>query len=188
MDLTGDFAYPIPATVVYEILGVPMENQAQFKTWVEDLVEFIGAIGPSVTRAAKKADESQRELTRFFRELTLERRRRPRKDLISVLAAVEGNEEGLTEQELLGLIVFLFDAGHVTTVGLITNGMLALMQNRSELERLRDDPSLMETAVEELLRYESPIMLNTSPSRRRYRDRGQAYSEGTGHHTGDFRR
>ena len=161
MDLVADLAYPMPATVVYETLGVPMENQAQFRKWVEELVEFVGAVGPSAVRAADKAEESRRELTRFFRELTLERRRRPRNDLISALAAVEGEEEGLTEQELLGLCVFLFDAGHETTVSLIANGMLALMQNRSELERLRDDPSLMETAVEEFLRYESPILFNT---------------------------
>ena len=161
MDLVNDFAYPLPATVVCELLGVPIENQEQLRTWVEDLVQFIGAIGPTAMQAAEKADESRKELTRFFRELTLQRRREPRQDLISALVAVEGDEEGLTEQELLGLCAFLFTAGHETTVSLIANGMLALMRNRSELERLRDDPSLMETAVEEFLRYESPIPMNT---------------------------
>ena len=161
MDLVNDFAYPLPATLICEILGVPAGAQRQFKTWTDDISAFIGGTGPYAARVADRAEESRKELTGMFRELTLQRRREPREDLISALAAKEGEEEGLTEQELLGLCVFLFVAGHETTVSLISNGMASLLQNRGELERLRSDPSLMETAVEEFLRYESPIQIDT---------------------------
>ena len=162
MDLVNDLAYPLPTTVICEILGVPMENRAQFKGWIDDITKFIGGLGASyLEKTADKAEESRKELTHLFRELTLQRRREPRQDLITALAAVEGDEDGLSEQELLGLCVFLFAAGHETTVSLIANGMLSLLQNRGELERLRRDPSLMETAVEEFLRYESPIQVDT---------------------------
>ena len=161
MDLVGDLAYPLPATVICEILGVPAGDQRQFKVWADDIAAFVGATGPYAARAAERAEESRKELTGMFRELTLQRRREPREDLITALAAKEGEEEGLTEQELLGLCVFLFVAGFETTVSLISNGMLLLLQNRGELERLRSDPSLMETAIEEFLRYESPIQLDT---------------------------
>ena len=161
MDLVGDLAYPLPATVICEILGVPAGARRQFKTWADDIAAFVGGTGPYAARAAERAEESRKELTGMFRELTLQRRREPREDLITALAAKEGEEEGLTEQELLGLCVFLFVAGFETTVSLISNGILSLLQNRGELERLRSDPSLMETAVEEFLRYESPIQLDT---------------------------
>ena len=162
MDLVDDFAHPLPATVICEILGVPMENRAQFRSWIEDITEFIGGLGASyLKRTADKAEESRKELTHLFRELTLQRRREPREDLITALAAVEGEEGGLSEQELLGLCVFLFAAGHETTVSLIANAMVSLFQNPGELERLRSDPSLMKTAVEEFLRYEPPIQIDT---------------------------
>ena len=112
-------------------------------------------------RAAEQAEKSRDELTRLFRELTLQRRREPRQDLLSALAAAEGEDDGLTEQELMGLYVFLFVAGHETTVSLIATGMLSLLQNRGELDRLKRDPALMPTAVEEFLRYESPIQTDT---------------------------
>ena len=161
MDLVGDLSYPLPATVICEILGVPAGGQRQFKVWADDIAAFVGATGPYAARAAERAERSRKELTGMFRELTLQRRREPRKDLITALAAREGEEAGLTEQELLGLCVFLFVAGFETTVSLISNGMLSLLQHRGELERLRSDPSLMETAVEEFLRYESPIQVDT---------------------------
>ena len=161
MDLVSDLAYPLPATLICEILGVPAGAQQQFKTWADDIAAFIGATGPYAARVADRAEESRKQLTGLFRGLTLQRRLEPRQDLISALAAMEGEEEGLTEQELLGLCVFLFVAGFETTVSLISNGMVSLLQNRRELERLRSDPSLMETAVEEFLRYESPIQIDT---------------------------
>ncbi len=154
-------AYPLSAALICEILGVPTGDRGQFKTWVEDIGAFVGGVGSYAERAADQTDASRKELTRLFRELTLQRHREPRQDLISALAAIEGEEEGLTEQELLGLSVFLFMAGFETTLSLIANGMVSLLQNPGEMERLRRDPSLIETAVEEFLRYESPIQVDT---------------------------
>jgi cytochrome P450 len=122
---------------------------------------FAGAVGPSIAKVAAPAHRSYVELTGYFRELTRERRRAPRADLLSALAAVEDEEGGLSEAELMGLSVFLFIAGHETTVSLLGNGVLALLQHPGELERLRREPALMPSAVEEFLRFESPIQIAT---------------------------
>lgn len=161
MDLVDDFAYPLPATLICDILGIPGGYRRQFRDSIENLTAFVGAVGPALARVADKAERSRRELTAFFRDLASERRREPQQDLISALAAVEGKEGGLTEDELLGLIVFVFDAGHDTTASFIANGVLSLVRNPTEMEKLRRDPTLMETAIEEFLRYESPIQFDT---------------------------
>ena len=159
MDLVDDFAYPLPATLICDILGIPGGYRRQLRDSIENLTAFVGAVGPALARVADKAERSRRELTAFFRDLASERRREPQQDLISALAAVEGKEGGLTEDELLGLIVF--DAGHDTTASFIANGVLSLVRNPTEMEKLRRDPTLMETAIEEFLRYESPIQFDT---------------------------
>jgi pimeloyl-[acyl-carrier protein] synthase len=159
MDIIKDFAYPLPATVICEILGISSDNQQQFKAWLNDINAFVGGFGPGLTKIADQAYKSQTELADFLRELSLQRRSQPTGDLISALSAVEGESEGLTEQELLGLCVFLFSAGEETTVSLIGNAMFLLMQNRDELERLKKQPELIRSAIEEFLRYESPIQV-----------------------------
>ena len=178
MDLVRDFAYPLPATVILHILGIPDRNRQQCRQWIEDLIAFVGGVGPSLAQVADRAEQSQQALTRFFRDLTLKRRNEPQEDLISDLAAVEGQPGGLTEQELLGLCVFLFAAGHETTVGLIANGMLALLQHRHEMERLRHDRTLMPTAIEEFLRYESPIQIDTRLAKADLQIAGQHIASG----------
>ncbi len=161
MDFMGGFAFPLPASVICEILGIPMDYQARFRRWAEDMLLFAGAVGPSIAKVAVPAHKSFVELTGYFRELTLQRRRDPRPDLLSALAAVEDEEGGLSEAELMGLSVFLFIAGHETTVSLLGNGLLALLNHPDELTRLRREPGLMASAVEEFLRYESPIQIAT---------------------------
>ena len=161
MDLIADFAFPLPASVICEILGIPMDHQDRFRRWAEDMLLFAGAIGPAVAKVAGPAHQSYLKMTSYFRELTLQRRREPRADLLSALAAVEDEEGGLTEAELIGLIVFLFIAGHETTMNLLGNGIYALLSHPEELNRLKADPTLLETAVEEFLRYESPIQIAT---------------------------
>jgi cytochrome P450 len=160
-DLIADFAFPLPATVICEILGIPLDHQDRFRRWAEDMLLFAGAIGPAIAKVAGPAHESYVEMTSYFRELTRQRRREPRADLLSALAAVEDEEGGLTEVELIGLIVFLFIAGHETTVNLLGNGVLALLSHPAELNRLKDQPQLIEPAVEEFLRFESPIQIAT---------------------------
>lgn len=161
LDFMAEVAFPLPASVICEILGIPMDYQDRFRRWAEDMLLFAGAVGPSIARVAAPAHASYVELTSYFRELTLERRRTPRTDLLSALAAVEDEEGGLSEAELMGLSVFLFIAGHETTVSLVGNGLLALLNHPAELARLRREPALLATAVEEFLRYESPIQLAT---------------------------
>src|SRR5205807_2611792 len=100
-------------------------------------------------------------LLRYMRRLVRERRLQPKNDLISALVAAEEAGDKLNEDELLAMMALLLIAGYETTVNLISNGMLALLQNPQELRRLRDDDALMPTAVEELLRYESPLKIGT---------------------------
>ena len=161
MDFMAEVAFPLPASVICEILGIPMDYQDRFRRWAEDMLLFAGAVGPSIAQVAAPAHASYVELTGYFRDLTRERRRAPRADLLSALAAVEDEEGGLSEAELMGLSVFLFIAGHETTVSLLGNGLLALLRHPGELARLRRDPALFATAVEEFLRYESPIQIAT---------------------------
>ena len=161
MDFMAEVAFPLPASVICEILGIPMDYQDRFRRWAEDMLLFAGAVGPSIAKVAAPAHQSYVELTGYFRELTLERRRAPRGDLLSALAAVEDEEGGLSEAELMGLSVFLFIAGHETTVSLMGNGLLALLNHPGELARLRREPALLPLAVEEFLRFESPIQIAT---------------------------
>jgi len=161
LDFMADVAFPLPASVICEILGIPMDYQDRFRRWAEDMLMFAGAVGPSIAKVAAPAHRSYMELTAYFRELTLDRRRTPRADLLSALAAVEDEEGGLSEAELMGLSVFLFIAGHETTVSLMGNGLLALLNHPGELDRLRREPELLGSAVEEFLRFESPIQIAT---------------------------
>lgn len=159
MDIIKDFAFPLPATVICEILGIDSDKQDHFKCCLDDINAFVGGFGPSLITTANQAYKSQKEVAGFLRELSLQRRNQPLSDMISALAAVEDMDGGLTEQELLGLCVFLFSAGEETTVSLIGNGMLLLMQNPDVLERLKKNPELSKSAIEEFLRYESPIQI-----------------------------
>ena len=157
----ANLAWTLPAIVICELLGIPAGDRSQFRTLTEDISSFVGGAGPLLVRSADRAEASRRELTAMFRDLTHQRRHKPKNDPISELASVEGKKGGLNEQELLGLCVFLFVAGHETTVGLIGNGMLTLLNNPNEVLRLKRDWLLLPTAVEELLRYESPIQIGS---------------------------
>jgi cytochrome P450 len=156
MDIIRDFAYRLPVTVIAEILGLPAEDQKQFKQWSDDIVGFIGS-GRAMVDRAERAQRSMLEVTGYYRGIIAERRRHPREDLISTLIAAEEQGDRLTEEELLATCVTLLAGGHETTTHLIGGGMLALLRDPAQLEVLRDDPSAIVTGVEELLRYESPV-------------------------------
>jgi pimeloyl-[acyl-carrier protein] synthase len=158
MDVIEDLAYPLPVTVICEMLGVPVTDQAAIRQWSADLARSLDAIGPQADVAVQERGEQARHaLAEYFRAQIPERRRQPRSDLLSALIAVEEQGDRLTERELLAMCVLLFVAGHETTVNLIGNGMLALLRHPDELERLRAEPPLIPSAVEELLRYDSPV-------------------------------
>ena len=155
MDLIGDFAFPLPITVIAELLGVPAEDRNRFREWSDAAVsgnatkEYLeGVLIPHM---------------RAFADYLLfkEKREEPRDDLISALVRAEKAGEKLSEDELLGMVFLLLVAGHETTVNLIGNGTLALLRHPDQLERLRNDPSLIKAAVEELLRYDGPVETST---------------------------
>jgi cytochrome P450 len=157
MDAIGDLAYPLPAIVIAEMLGVPAGDRDQFKRSADAIVSFLGT-GRAVAENAERAQRSYLELADgLLRPLIAERRREPRADLISALVAAEEQGDALDEEELIAMCVSFLTAGHETTTNLIGNGLLALLRNPDQLGRLRDDPGLIQTAVEELLRYDSPV-------------------------------
>ena len=158
MDVIADLAYPLPVTVICEMLGVPLDDHVAIRGWSSDIARSLDSIGlladPEVMA---RGDQARRALGEYFRRLLPERRQRPREDLLSQLIAVEERGDRLNEGELLAMCLLLFIAGHETTVNLIGNGVLALLHHPHELKKLRDEPGLVPLAVEELLRYDSPV-------------------------------
>jgi cytochrome P450 len=158
MDVIGDLAYPLPVTVICEMLGVPVADRGEFRQWSFDIGRSLDAIAmPAGPGVIERGNAARHALTEYFRALVAERRARPRADLLSALIAAEDGGERLSESELLATCVLLFVAGHETTVNLIGNGLLALLRHPDALTALRDDPSLLVTGVEELLRYDGPV-------------------------------
>jgi cytochrome P450 len=162
MDLMDDFAHPIPVIVICELLGVPVADRDRFKTWGLDIARSLDGIllGPD-SEVARRGAASRHALTDYFRELIAERRQKPREDMLSGLIAAEEAGDRLNESEMLATCILLLVAGHETTVNLIGNGTLALLRHPDQLRRLREDPSLIGTAVEELLRYDGPVQRTT---------------------------
>jgi cytochrome P450 len=156
-DLVAEYALPIPATVIAELLGVPVGDRDRFHRWSNK------AISASSGRDVLTALPSLLLFMRYVRRLVALRRREPRDDLISALVQVEQAGDRLSADELTSMIFVLLIAGHETTVNLIASGTLALLENRDQLERLRTEPPLLAsgTAVEELLRFTSPVQLAT---------------------------
>jgi cytochrome P450 len=158
MEVIADLAYPLPVTVISEMLGVPEGDRDAIRQWSADVARSLDAIGlPQATDIATRGRAARRALGEYFRGLIPERRRHPRADLLSQLIAVEEQGDKLSEGELLATCVLLYIAGHETTVNLIGNGLLALLRHPAEVARLRADPGLIPSAVEELLRYDGPV-------------------------------
>ncbi|OSC61006.1 hypothetical protein B5180_36565 [Streptomyces sp. BF-3] len=159
VDLIRDLALPMPVTVVGELLGIPVEDRARCRDWT-DKVGYI--LDPDVTPRRRIAmNKAEPEFRAYLLDLMASRRGAdPDNDLLSVLMTAEGNEQ-LTEEEVVANILLIFNAGHETTVNLIGNGMLALLQQPEALEALRADPGLMTTAVDELSRFDPPVTLSS---------------------------
>ena len=154
MDLVRDLAVPLPIIVISEMLGIPSKDREQFKIWSTDFANTIGRVTPEALIRARLSGE---EFTEYIGQIAEERRREPRADLLSGLVAAEAEGDRLSETELAGTCALLLAAGNETTTNLICNGVLALLQNPEQLEELRGDPGLIENAVEEFLRYDSPV-------------------------------
>jgi cytochrome P450 PksS len=155
LDLIGEYALPLAMTIITEILGVPTGDQDRFRRWSKAIVS-VNQLNQSWT-VFPAIWGFTRYLRRFFRR----RRAEPGNDLTSALLQAEEDGESLTEDELLAMVFLLLVAGHETTVNLIGNGTLALLQHPDQLAMLRDDPSLTRNAIEELLRFTAPVFLST---------------------------
>jgi pimeloyl-[acyl-carrier protein] synthase len=159
MDVIADLAVPLPVTVIAELLGVPVEDQATFRSWSRELAGTLELIDDPALY--ERATQATLEFDAYFRALAAERRRQPREDLLTALVQAEEAGDKLTEEELVSTCILLLIAGHETTVNLIGNGTLALLRNPDQMRRLQQNPALIKTAIEELLRYDSPVQMTT---------------------------
>jgi cytochrome P450 len=157
LDVVADLAYPLPVIVIAELLGIPPADRETFHDWSTALA---ASLDPLVFEEAHiRATNARDALHAYLRGIIAQRRRQPREDLISALVAVEERGDVLSEPELVVMCSLLLIAGHETTVNLIGNGMLALIEHPAALEQLRSHPGLIQSAVEELLRFDSPVQL-----------------------------
>lgn len=182
MDVIRDLAYPLPVMVIAELLGLPTNDRARFKGWSDDLFAILGTVRHS-PQLMERAAQSLTEMTEYMTELSRRRREQPRDDLLSVLLSVVDEDEQLecphphhvqtqgrlarerhaaaqlTQDELVANINILLSTGHETTTHLIGNGILALLQHPDQLQKLRAQPAMVASAIEEIMRYENPVQI-----------------------------
>ena len=156
MDIIADLANPLPTTVIAEMLGVPVEDRAAFKHWSDDFAMVFASMQTTDEQNLQILG-SVAEMTRYFRPLIEQLRENPRDDLLSGFALAENDGDRLTTEELFANVILILVAGHETTTNLIGNGTWALLQHPDQLQALRDDPSLMHSAIDELLRFDGPV-------------------------------
>ena len=187
MDLIRDLAYPLPVMVIAELLGLPSQDRQRFKGWSDDLFAILGTVRHE-SQLMERAAQSLTQMTEYITALSHERRQQPRDDLLSALVGVVDNEEALacphhdsgvgvsphsggrraheqsasahlTQEELVANINILLSTGHETTTHLIGNGVLALLQNPDQLQKLQQQPRLVSSAMDEMMRYENPVQI-----------------------------
>lgn len=151
-DLITAFAFPLPLVVIAEMLGVPEGARDHFRDWSDAVVSLANPTQPEASTLAKMG-----AFAAYCRGLFAEKRRAPGDDLISGLIRAEDEDGKLSEQELLSMVLLLIVAGHETTVNLVGSGTLALFEHPAQLDRLKGDPALLKPAIEELLRFYSPV-------------------------------
>jgi len=156
VELMREFANPMPVRIICEMLGIPQELNETFVNWSRAIALFRGSPDRNIEQA-KAAQDALIELTEFFRRTVAERKKNKGNDLISLLIDIEEEGEVLTEEELYAQCIALLFAGHETTRNLIGNGMYTLLKHPQETAELRENPDMIRTTVEELLRYESPV-------------------------------
>jgi cytochrome P450 len=184
MDVIRDLAYPLPVMVIAELLGLPTGDRARFKQWSDNLFAILGTVRSKPQNLLERAAQSRDEMTAYVQDLSRQRRDRPADDLLTALLSVT-EEQGscphlyeapsphrtvqpsreqdfpaaLTEEELVANINILLSTGHETTTHLIGNGLLALLKNPDQLKKLRSQPELLAPAIEEMLRYDTPVQI-----------------------------
>jgi len=184
MEVVHDLAYPLPVMVIAELLGLPASDRTRFKQWSDDLFAILGTVKHKSERLLNCAAQSLEEMTDYVRSLSEKRREDPQDDLLSALLVATDDDHPsaahhhlhsphsmgelvhdpealstLTEAELVANINILLSTGHETTTHLIGNGLLAFLQHPDQLRKLKNDPSLLPSAVEEILRYDNPVQI-----------------------------
>src|ERR1051326_982301 len=154
-DFIANFAYPLPASVIMDMLGVPRADLAVMKLWSDEMALFVG-IARATPDKYMRAQVGTREMAAYFRQLIAARRACSREDMISALIAAEEQDQRLSEDEIVATCILLLFAGHETTANLIGNGLIALLGNPDQLAKLRARPDRAASAVEECLRYDGP--------------------------------
>jgi cytochrome P450 len=185
VDVIHDLAYPLPVMVIAELLGLPARDRERFKQWSDDLFAILGTVRHKSPHLLERAAQSLNEMTAYVKDLSRKRRDSPQDDLLTALLSV--TEDGslacpdphnsspaqttgqlihdrdasstLTEDELVSNINILLSTGHETTTHMIGNGLLALLQHRDQMEKLQRQPGLLASAIEEMLRYDSPVQI-----------------------------
>jgi cytochrome P450 len=176
-DLLAEFAYPLPAIVIAELLGAPPEDRDRFKHWSDGILSFQGT-GQASFALLDNAQRSLMDMRAYLEEQVERKRSEPGEDLLSLLVVASDEEERLSMQELLTLCVTMLTAGHETTTNLIANGVYMLINNPEQRELLRANPGLMPSAIEEMLRYEAPLQRNPRRVAEDFELRGQTLREG----------
>jgi cytochrome P450 len=169
LEVVSQLAYPLPVRIISEMLGVPTDDHPRFAGWSARLAQSLQpGFGLSEDVAMSRAQAAQAasdEFAEYFRGLIAARRASPADDLLTGLVHAEDDGEMLTEDELIATCVLLLVAGHETTVGLISNAILALLRNPDQLALLREQPALAAGAVEETLRYDAPVQMTARVAR-----------------------
>lgn len=167
LEVVADLAYPLPLRVICELLGVPFEDRDLLLDWSGKLSEALEPPLPGLVsgRVTVEAARARAAFVGYFRRLIADRRAHPRDDLITRLVRAEEHGHTLSESELLATCVLLVNAGHETTVNLVSNGILALLRHPDQFAMLCQDPTLATSAVDEVLRYDAPVQLTTRVAR-----------------------
>ena len=169
LEVVSQLAYPLPVRIISEMLGVPVEDHPRFAGWSARLASSLQpGFGLDPAEALARAEAAQiasDEFAAYFRELIARRRAQPTDDLLSEMISTEDAGQKLTEDELIATCILLLVAGHETTVGLISNAILALLRHPGQLALLQDDPSRAAGAVEETLRYDAPVQMTARVAR-----------------------
>jgi len=177
MDVIEALAAPLPAIVIAELLGVPARDHRQFKSWAADIVAGLGQ--PTLASRQERTGPAMQKLLGYLGGIIAARRAEPRDDLISAMVQAQEENDALSDSELLATSNLLLIAGHETTTNLIGNGVLALLREPGELERLSADMALLPTAIEELLRYDGPVQATVRVAREDLEIDGHAIEAGS---------
>ncbi|MGE7864220.1 cytochrome P450 family protein [Bacillus mobilis] len=157
LNLVDDYSFPLPIIVISEMLGIPKEDQAKFRIWSHAVIA-----SPETPEEIKETEKQLSEFITYLQYIVDVKRKDPKEDLVSALILAENEGHKLSAPELYSMIMLLIVAGHETTVNLITNTVLALLENPNQLQLLKDNPKLIDSAIEEGLRYYSPVEVTTA--------------------------